>query len=55
MQMAQARKVLTDLSDDAAQFRSLIRDRDSKITAAFDTVFAGVDIRVIRTQSRHSA
>jgi hypothetical protein len=27
----------------------LIRDRDSKFTAAFDAVFAGADIRILRT------
>jgi putative transposase len=30
----------------------LIRDRDSKFTAAFDAVFAGADIRIVRTPVR---
>jgi hypothetical protein len=30
----------------------LIRDRDTKFTSAFDTVFAGADIRIIRTPVR---
>jgi transposase InsO family protein len=48
----QARNLLIDLGDQANRFRFLIRDRDSKFTAAFDVVFAGADIRIIRTPVR---
>ena len=41
-----------DLGDRGKQFRFLIRDRDSTFTAAFDAVFTGADIRIVRTPAR---
>ena len=48
----QARNLLMDLCEQAGRFRFLIRDRDSKFTAAFDGAFSGNGTRVIRTPVR---
>ncbi|WP_413798340.1 IS3 family transposase [Streptomyces iranensis] len=44
-----ARNLLMDLEERAECFRFLIRDRDSKFTAAFDAVFVGNGTAVIPT------
>ena len=41
-----------DLGEHAGRFKFLIRDRDSKFTAAFDEVFAGNGMRIIKTPVR---
>jgi putative transposase len=41
-----------ELGNRADRFRFLIRDRDSKFTAAFDAVFTGAEIRIIRSPVR---
>jgi len=47
-----ARNLLMDLDERADQFRFLVRDRDTKFTDAFDAVFAGAGIDVLRIPPR---
>jgi putative transposase len=48
----QARTLLSDLDDLVAQFKFLIRDRDSKFTSMFDAVFTSEGIQIIKTPIR---
>ena len=48
----QARNFLMDLGDRAAEFRLLVRDRDSKFTSVFDAVFTSEGMRILRTPVR---
>jgi putative transposase len=48
----QARHLLMEMGEQSERFRLLIRDRDAKFTAAFDSVLAAEGIRVLRTPVR---
>jgi len=48
----QARNLMLDLDDVGHRVKFLIRDRDTKFTLAFDDVFAGAGIRVLRSPPR---
>jgi transposase len=48
----QARNLLMNLEEHADGARFLIRDRDTKFTAAFDAVFTTVGVRIIKTPVR---
>ena len=41
-----------DLDGANRGFRFLVRDRDSKFTAAFDAIFTAIDVRIIKTPAR---
>jgi transposase InsO family protein len=47
-----ARNLLMDVDEHAHRFRLLIRDRDSKFTAAFDTVFGAAGIEAVKIPPR---
>ena len=48
----QARNLLMNLDDRADGLKFLIRDRDTKFTAALDAVFTAIAVRIIRTPVR---
>jgi putative transposase len=45
----QARSLLMALEDQSSRLKFVIRDRDTKFTAAFDAVFTAAGARIIRT------
>jgi len=45
----QARNLLMDLDQRAESIKFLLRDRDTKFTAAFDALFTAVGIRIVRS------
>jgi putative transposase len=50
--LQQARNVLMSLDDHGRQMRFLLHDGDAKFSAAFDAVFTGEGIQIVRTPVR---
>jgi putative transposase len=48
----QARNLVMNLEEDIGRFRFVLRDRDTKFTAAFDAVFAAEGIQMLHTPVR---
>jgi putative transposase len=48
----QARNLLMDLGERAGRFKFLIRDRDGKFSVAFDQVFIGCGVRILKIPPR---